>query len=447
MERRYDDPASPRYPEIDFKVVRRRAREASLRERPHPARIQERVRHIPYWFDRFPKSRRPSYPRLRGEHQARVVIVGGGLTGVSCALSFATAGIDVVLLEADAVGGGATAGADGLLREGFSGSYQALVARHGVRTTRAVWDGIRLGSRDLAATLRRLHVKVHAEPMDVLTVAPSRGDAPKRLRREQTARKDGGADASWITPAVAAREAALEVGGAIRTRAIAIDPYRACLGLAAAASARGARLFERSAVRRIRPAKRHVDVATAFGPVRADTVIVATASPIQDLRALRRHLVPSVRYGVVTAPLPAAVRRHVGKRKAAVEDVAEPHRLVRWLSEDRVMVHGGRQPELPLRAREKALTQQMFELMYELTLLYPAISGVQPEWAWHSLDYETVDGLPFVGPHRNFPRHLFAFTPASHGAGLAWTAARILLRHYQEDGSRGDEAFGFTRIL
>jgi glycine/D-amino acid oxidase-like deaminating enzyme len=405
------------------------------------------VRHAPYWFDRFPKSRRPSYPRLRGDIETRVAIVGGGLTGVSCALSFAMAGIDVVLLEADVIGGGATAGSDGLLREGFSGSALDAVGQHGVRTTRAVWDGMRRGSLDLAATLRRLKIRCDLQPMDVMTIAASRGDAGKAFRREQAARKDAGADAGWISPANAARDAAVETAGAIRTKGLAIDPYRGCLGLAAAAAERGAAIHERSAVRRIRPARRHVDVTTAAGTIRADVVVVATAAPIQDLRALRRHLTPALRYGVVTEPLPAAMRRLVGKRNAAIEDAAAPHRLVRWLGEDRIMVRGARQPQVPDRAREKALTPQTFELMYELSLLYPAISGLPPAWSWDSVDYETVDGLPFVGPHRNFPRHLFAFTPASHGAGLAWTAARILLRHYQQQGMRADEAFGFGRIL
>ena len=405
------------------------------------------MRHAPYWFDRFPKSRRPSYPRLRGDIDTRVAIVGGGLTGVSCALSFAMAGIEVVLLEADVIGGGATAGSDGLLREGFAGAAQEAVAQHGIRTTRALWEGMRHGSLDLAATLRRLKVRCDLGPMDVLTVTGPRGDGAKRLRREQEARKAAGADAAWVPPAAATRDTAVETGGALRTRATALDPYRASLGLAAAAVERGATIHERTTVRRIRAGKRHVDIAAESGSVRADTVIVATAAPIQDLRALRRHVTPTLRYGVVTEPLPAAMRRQVGKRTTVVEDSAEPHRLVRWLPEDRVMVHGARQPELPARVREKALVQRTGQLMYELSLLYPAISGLQPAWSWDSVDYETVDGLPFMGPHRNFPRHLFAITPARHGAGLAWAAARILLRHYQEDGSRADEAFGFGRVL
>jgi glycine/D-amino acid oxidase-like deaminating enzyme len=158
-------------------------------------------------------------------------------------------------------------------------------------------------------------------------------------------------------------------------------------------------------------------------------------------------VIPTSVYGVATDSLPAAVRRQLGRRAAAVEDFADPGRLVRWLAEDRLMIKGGRQPEVPARLSDRTLIQRTGQLMYELSLLYPPISGIHPAWAWDSVDYETVDGLPFIGAHRNFPRHLFAFTPARHGAGLAWAAARLLVRRYQGDAMRADEAFGFARIL
>ena len=404
------------------------------------------MRHVPYWFDKFPKTRRPSNPRLRGSHEARAVIVGGGLTGCACALAFASAGIRVTLLEAEAIGAGATAGADGLLREGFGGSFQESVARHGVKTTRGLWEGMRRGSLDLASALRRLKIRCDLMPMDVLTITPRHGDEVKRLRREQGVRRDAGADASWIAAAAAARDA-LEIGGAVRTRASAIDPYRACVGIAAAAASRGAAMHERSAVKRIKPSSRHVEITTDGGTVRADVVIIASGAPLSDLRALRRHLAPSSVYGVVTESLPSTIRRQLGRRTSAIEDFSEPNRLVRWLPEDRAMIRGGRQPEVPARLRDRVLTQRTGQLMYELSLLYPAISGLQPAWSWQTMDYDTVDGMPFIGPHRNFPRHLFAWTPSRHGAGAAWTAARLLLRRYQDATLRADEAFGFARVL
>ena len=405
------------------------------------------MRHIPYWFDRFPKTRRPSYPRLRGSHEARVAVVGGGLTGCATALAFATAGTSVLLLEADIVGGSATGGADGILREGFAGSFREAAAHHGLRTTRALWEGMRRGSLDFAAALKRLRIRCDLTPMPVLTLASRDDAAGKQLRKEQLARKEGGAEASWISGSAAIREAALETSGAVRTNAAAIDPYRACLGLAAAAAARGARIHERSRVVRIKPSSRHVDLTLDGGTVRVDTVVVATAAPIADLRGLRRHLPAMTMYGVVTEALPVAMRKQVGRRSTAVEDFAEPHRLVRWLPEDRIMIRGGRQGEVAPRLRDRALRQRTGQLMYELSLMYPAISGLQPEWSWGSPDYDTVDGLPFVGPHRNYPRHLFAFTPSRHGVGLAWAAARLLVRRYDQTATRADDAFGFARIL
>lgn len=402
---------------------------------------------VPLWFGRFPKGRRPAYPRLRGSQEAAVVIVGGGLTGAACALTLSTAGIDVVLLEADVLGGGMTGGDAGVLREGFAGSFQEAVAAHGVRTARTVWEAMRRGSLDFATALRRYKINCGLEPRDVLSFAGPGPEAGRLLQREYQARRDAGVEGTWLGPATVGRETALVSAGAIRTHGVAIDPYRACAGLAAAAAGRGARLHEHSTVRRIRASRKHVDITTDGGSVRAQTVIIATGSPIQDLRALRRHLRAEHVYSVVTTALTAAHRRQVGQREAILEDAAGPARTIRWLDGDRIFVQGARQPAVPDRGRERAVTQRTGQLMYELSLLYPAISGLPPALSWDGLDYETADGLPFLGPHRNFPRHLFAFGSSRHGAGLAWLAARLALRHVQGEPLKTDEALGFPRIL
>ena len=405
------------------------------------------MRHAPFWQELIPKSRRQAYPRLKGQQTARVVVIGGGLTGAACAAVFAAAGIDLVLVEAGLVGGGMTAGDPGVLREGFAGSFHAAVGDHGVRTSRAVSDTMRRGSLDFATALRRYRIKCDLAPQEIITFAPPATDAARALRRDYEARHAAGVEGVWLTPAIVARETSLESGGAIRTRGSVIDPYRACAGLLGLAAARGARIHERSLVRRVRASSRHVDVVTEGGAIRAETVVVATAAAIQDLRGLRRHLRPEHAYGVVTDALPAASRRQVGPRRALLEDGREPGRLVRWLADDRVLLHGGRQAEVPARTQDRALVQRTGQLMYEFSLLFPAVSGLQPSLSWAGLDADTADGLPLLGPHRNFPRHLFAFGSSRHGAGLPWVAARLALRHFQGVAARADEALGFTRIL
>lgn len=403
--------------------------------------------HIPYWLDRVPRARRPTYARFKGNADTRVAIVGGGLTGCACALSFATAGVKVVLLEASAIGQGATARATGLVREDFDASFKDTASTHGLAAARTMWQVFRRGSLDFSAILRRLNVRCELAPADLLNFTARDPEAARSLLREYQSRRAAGLLHSWLTPAAFARETALAGGGAIRTRGAKLDPYRAAVALAAAAVARGASVHEQSRVNRVRAGARMVEITTDAGVIRAEAVIVATSAPLPDLRALRRHLKPYLSYGVVTEPLPAVVRRAVGRRTAALrQEGASPH-FLRWLADDRVFYSGADQPEVPARGREKALVQRTGQLMYELSLLYPDISGLAAAWSWDTTRHETVDRLPFAGVHRNFPRHLFAMSDPHHGAGFSWLAARLLLRSFLRAPVKGDDLFGFSRVL
>ena len=399
-----------------------------------------------YFLDTFPRSRRPDYSRQRGEITTDVVVVGGGLTGCACAGAFAGAGIKVVLLEAERIGAAATAASAGLLRQSLDASFQESVSRHGLRTARHLWQSFRRASLDFSTALKRAGVRADVMPQDLIVLSRDR-DGARLLQREWSTRRDAGLDVSWLTPRAVPAETGIPAAGGIRTKGEALDPYRACLGLAAAAASKGAQLFEQSPARRIRTGRKSVAISTDAGTVTADAVVIATGALPDDLRALRRHFAPMLSYAAVTQPLPAAVRRETGNRRAAVRDTHVPPHLVRWLKDDRVLVAGGERPSIGGRAREKLLVPQVHELMYELTTLYPAISGLQPEWGWDVDSYGSPDSLPVIGPHRNFPRHLFALGSGQHGAGVAWLAARVLLRAYLQEPAKGDEAFGFARVL
>lgn len=406
------------------------------------------MRPVPYFLDTFPRSRRPDYSRQRGEITTEVAIVGGGLTGCACAFAFANAGVKVVLLEAARIGAGATAAGPGLLRQSLDASFQDSVALHGVRTSRHVWQSFRRAALDFSAAIRRAGIRAEVIPQDLILVARETAGA-RPLQKEARVRREAGLEASWLTGRAVAGEAGLGAAGGIKTKGEALDPYRACLGFAASAAAasRGAQIHEQSPVRRIRAMQKSVQLTTGGGVVTANTVVIATGALPDDLRALRRHFAPVLSYAAVTQPLPAAVRRETGKRTAAVRDTHAPPRLVRWLKDDRALVSGGDRPPVTGRAREKLVVPQVNELMYELTTLYPAISGLQPEWGWDVEFYGSPDGLPVIGPHRNFPRHLFALGQGRHGAAAAWLAARVLLRAYLQEPAKGDELFGFARVL
>jgi glycine/D-amino acid oxidase-like deaminating enzyme len=395
------------------------------------------------WIDQFPKSRVPSHPRQRGAIEAGVVVVGGGLTGCATAYAFAAAGIKVVVIEADHVGRGATGFGGGWIGDDPGVPFAALAKALGLRRARRAWQAWHRAGLDLAALLRRLNIKCSLESHEGFTIAIDT-DQAGRLRREQKGRRDAGLEAPWLNTRSVASETGIAAAAAIRTHdAATLDPYRAALGLLNAAVDRGALVFERSAASRIKFGRKGVVVHTASGTIRASRVVVATGVPTVLFKALRRHFWFRRTYLVLTEPVPAKVRRGLGPRESIVRDSSEPPHLVRWVGDDRLLAMGADAETPSDRLRSKILVQRTGQLMYELSTLYPDISGIAPEYGWDASYAQTDDGLPYIGPHRNYPHHLFAFGDASHSVTGAYLASRILLRYHLDEVEPADEVFGF----
>jgi glycine/D-amino acid oxidase-like deaminating enzyme len=397
------------------------------------------------FLDRFPKSRVPSYPPHKGPLSSEVVIVGGGLTGCAAAYAFAAAGVQVTLVEAERIGRGGTSAVAGWISEDPGVGFVDVEKMIGVRAARHAFQAWRRAALDFSALLRRLEIACHLEPHNALTVAFT-PEQVASLKREQKARLDAGLETPALTARAVNGEVALGAAFALRGRdGATLDPYRACLGLARAAAERGAQIFERSPMKRITFNRKTADVHTAGGIIRTRRVVVATARPAGVFQSLARHFWFRSRYLALTEPVPARIRHQLGKRTTVVRDAVEPPHLVRWLDDERLLVAGADTESPPPRLKGKVIVQKTGQLMYELSVLYPDISGLQPAYGW-GVDYaRTAEGLPYIGPHRNFPHQLFAFGDSSDSVTGAYLASRILLRHHLKKLEPSDQAFEFTR--
>jgi glycine/D-amino acid oxidase-like deaminating enzyme len=398
-----------------------------------------------YWAERTPRSRRSSYPRLRGSHTADVVVIGGGLTGATAAYVLAGGGLDVILVEADRIADGSTAGSLGAILPEPDAAFRSVEAAAGRRTARTAWREAHRSAADLPGLLTRAKVRADVDDSAFAIVARTTGDAVA-LRKEQAARKAAGLDAPWLAGRAVGGEIGTEAAGALRVRdASLFDPVRATLGLAAAAGKRGARIHEGSPVRRTRFTRKEARVVLGDAEILTTGIFVATGEPGALFPALRRHVRRQWGYTVVTEPLTAAMRREVGRREAVVTEAGDSRRWLRWLADDRALFAGAVASVPPARQRESLLRPRTAELMYELSVRYPVMSGLPAKWGWDLPIVCTADGLPWIGPHRNFPFHFFAMAFGWHGDGLAAFAARAALRYFKGEPRREDEAFGFLR--
>ena len=368
--------------------------------------------------------------------------MSGAMTAYACA----SAGYKVILLEADRIGLAGSGRATGLLSGEASDSFREVEARHGKRTARAMFRAMQSAPRDLAATVKRLGIRAGFDPADQLRVLTA-GESDKLIRRELLARQDAGIKTSWIAAPAVTRQTAMASGGAMRLpEAGFVDPFKLTLGFLSAAIKRGAKVYEKSRVRKITFTRK---TATAFldgGAITTTNLAICIGEPTSLFKPLKRHLRHEDRYAVLTEPLSAAVRAELGQRTAVVTDTESPAHHLWFTADHRALFAGADQKRPPDRLRDKTLVQRTGQLMYELSRLYPAISGAAPAYGWDVPLAHPVDGVPYAGSHRNFPFHHFAFG-TSHDPARAYLASRIILRSVQGRPDSEDEFFSFARNL
>jgi glycine/D-amino acid oxidase-like deaminating enzyme len=364
------------------------------------------------------------------------------MTAYACA----AAGLKVILLEAERVALGGTASATGMLSGEGADSYREVEARHGRRAARAMFGAMESAPRDLAAAVKRLGLKAGLALAPTLRIIPP-SQTDKDLRKEAAARASAGLIGTFMQPGAIARQTSLETAGGMRLPEGGFtEPYKLTLGFLNAAIKRGAQVYERSRVKRITFTRK---TATAFldgGAITTTNLVIAIGEPTALFKPLKRHLRHEHRYAVMTEPLPSAVRAELGQRAAMLRDTERPPHHLWFTSDNRVIFAGGDQKRQPDRLREKTLIQRTGELMYELTRLYPAISGARPDYGWDLPMAHPVDGVLYAGPHRNFPFQHFAFG-TSHDPARAFLASRIILRSILGRSEKDDEYFSFARNL
>jgi len=398
------------------------------------------------WLDAVPVKNRPEFPAFRGVITHPVVVVGGGMAGAMAAQACAAAGMKVILLDAGRVGQGGSGRATGLISSEACELHCELEARTGKRAARALFQLTEKAPRELAAAVKRLGIKAGLELRDAVRVLPE-GGSDKLMQRELAGRKAAGLHASWMSPAMVQRQVALASAGATKLPDWGfVDPYKLTMGFLSAAIKKGVKVYERSRITKITFNRKN---ATAFldgGAITTENLIICIGEPTSLFKPLKRHLKHEDRYAVLTEPLSAAMRAELGQQAALVTDGESPAHQLWFTADHRILFAGADQKRPADRLRDQTLVQRTGQLMYELTCLYPAISGVSPAYGWDVPLAHPVDDVLYAGAHRNFPHQQFAFG-TSHDPARAFLASRIILRAVQGKPDEDDVHFSFARNL
>ncbi|MGI9271838.1 MAG: NAD(P)/FAD-dependent oxidoreductase [Woeseiaceae bacterium] len=360
------------------------------------------------------------HPHLQGSHRADVCVIGGGFTGLSAALNLAEQGYDVILLEAERIGFGASGRNGGLIGSGQRKDVIEMEEQFGLERSREFWNFAEDAKEEIRERVARhsidcdlqdgqvegVHKKgyvgIAAETSDALA---ERYDYPhtKALTRQETRE-------------LVATDDFLE--GLQDTQAMTIHPLNYALGLARAAREAGVRIFEDSRVlnyTRTDPAT----VTTEEGSVEASFIVLGCNGYLRKLEPrVAGKIMPINNFILATEQLDAERADALIAGRFGVHDTRFVVNFFR-MSNDRRLLFGGGENYRAGFPRDIANFVRP-----KMLGLFPQLKDARIDYAWGGTLSVTVNRLPHMG--RLAPNLFFAQGYSGHGISISNFAGKIM---------------------
>jgi gamma-glutamylputrescine oxidase len=370
----------------------------------------------------YAASTQPEAPRatLAGDTRADVAIVGGGIAGISAALHLTKRGYDVALLEANTVGYGASGRSGGQTIFGLAAHQRSLVDQVGAEDARRLFD-LSIEALDLTQALIREHaIDCDYRPNHVHVATKTHhlvelADWHEELENVYGYRSTRLLDRRELEAHV---RSAKYLGGLIDTRSGHLHPLKYVRGLARAAEAAGARIFEGTQAFGYE-AGNEVVLHTARGVVRCRHLVLCANAYVGALApALARRILGVGTYIIATEPMAPERAAALLPSHAAVADL-------NWIldyfrrSADHRILFGGRVSYSALQPPR--LTDSMRR---RLVSVFPGVADLEIDYAWGGYLDITMSRAPDFG--RLAPNVFYLQGFSGHGMSLTALAGELV---------------------
>ena len=332
----------------------------------------------------------PETPPLTSDRKTSVAVIGAGFTGLSSALHLAEAGVDTVVVEAEAPGFGASGRNNGQVVPAYSRhNPDDVVARFGKERGEAMNAWVQGAGRLVFDLIEKHGIDCDAAHNGWLMPAHNEKRlAVIRTKHDQWAARD--ADVAFLDRDQTVEMTGSEhyIGAFMHRRGGNIQPLSYTRGLAHAALKAGAAIHASTPVTAIEREAGKWRVRTPKGTVTADKVILATNAYVGSLwPGLGRSVVQMRLLQAATAPLSDNVAKTILPGRQGISDSRRTLWAFRKDGAGRIITGAAPLvPGMPGTLRDMCIKQ--------LAVVYPQADEVEFTHLWDGMIAVTLDRLP-----------------------------------------------------
>jgi len=352
-----------------------------------------------------------TYPSLRENITCDILIVGGGITGALMAHSFIEKGYQTVMIDKREIANGSSSATTSMLQYEIDVplyKLSSMIGEHGaVACYRACRDSI-YKLRDL---VKEINSAAGFEQKESVYFSAKTKDL-KWLKKEFEARKSAGFEVSWLEKETIRQKYGLQAEGAILSAdGGSVDAFRLAHDLLHYNSNKGLRVYDKTALDRVRYEKTHVLAETATGAViAAGKIVYCTGYETQDMLPQKIVKLKST-YAIVSE-----------KNTTLTNDICDtlfwntdvPYLYMRTTSDGRLLVGGEDENFKNSLRRNALLDKKKNKLIKAVQQCLPELNFIE-DFVWSGTFGETPDGLPYIGEHPKFPLSYFVLGFGGNG--------------------------------
>jgi glycine/D-amino acid oxidase-like deaminating enzyme len=384
------------------------------------------------WRDYYPK--RPIYPKLKADAKTDVVIVGAGITGLTCAYLLKKSGMKVIVLEKNTIGSGTSGRTTGKVTSQHNLMYSDMIKRLGAKSAKAYAMANQAAVERIRQIVKSEKIDCNWQTVDnyIFTTNPHK---TKMLKQESKAAAGLGLPSTFDTKT----PLPFKVLGAVRfTRQGKINSQKYLLGLAKAVNGNGSYVYEKSQVTSFNYSG-EVSVRVGERSVLAKTIIVVTKIPSYPLAARASYALleyPTESFGIACEIAKPLQGMYISPDKDNYSllpiKMGRKHMLV-------VVGAGGNIPGVRLSKEDR------YQKLADYAVNHFQATAITHKWA--DMDYLAYDRFPLVGRVYPWSENMYTATGFMKWGLSNGTAAAIML-HDKIMGTDNDwaSAYDSSRI-